>query len=81
MKFGLQTVPMRRKRTFSYLETASQQFLEGLPYRSPIEAVEAGERSLTEWCECLNRSRSLFGLHHDPLLEPDLTRWRQPQEA
>jgi hypothetical protein len=57
---------MNRKR-IGYLKYASQRFLVNLPYKAPIEAVQAGARSLREWCDCLNDARAFYGLTHEPL--------------
>lgn len=42
----------------SYLKRASKRFLAGTSYRSPVEAVEAGVRSLGEWAQMLEECRS-----------------------
>ena len=44
----------------AYLKSASRMFLEGSTHATPILAVMAGERSLREWCECLNYARFLY---------------------
>ena len=44
----------------AYLASASRMFLEGSTHATPILAVMAGERSLREWCECLNYARFLY---------------------
>jgi hypothetical protein len=44
------------KRT-SYMKRASQRFLEGTRFRSPVEAVEAGVRSLIDWTQLLAEER------------------------
>ncbi|HWG84474.1 MAG TPA: hypothetical protein VNT60_03235 [Deinococcales bacterium] len=41
----------------TYTEIAAQRFLEGLPYRSPVAAIEAGARTIQEWCEVLAEAR------------------------
>jgi hypothetical protein len=48
----------------AYLASASRMFLEGSMHATPMAAVMAGERSLREWCECLNYARFLYS---DPL--------------
>lgn len=40
-----------------YIRRASRRFLSGTPYRSPVEAVEHGVRSLEEWAKVLNEER------------------------
>jgi hypothetical protein len=44
-------------RRTSYLKRASRRFLEGTRFKAPVEAVEAGARSLTEWAEMLAEER------------------------
>jgi hypothetical protein len=44
-------------RRTSYLKRASRRFLEGTRFKAPVEAVEAGERSLTDWAEMLAEER------------------------
>jgi hypothetical protein len=44
-------------RRTSYMKRASQRFLEGTGFRSPVEAVESGERSLSAWTELLAEER------------------------
>ena len=44
----------------AYLTSASRMFLEGSTHTTPMAAVLAGERSLHEWCECLNYARFLY---------------------
>jgi hypothetical protein len=41
----------------AYIRRASRRFLSGTPYRSPVEAVEHGVRSLEEWARILNEER------------------------
>ena len=44
-------------RRTSYMKRACRRFLEGSRFRSPYEAVEAGERSLLSWTELLAQER------------------------
>jgi hypothetical protein len=44
----------------AYLASASRMFLEGLAHTTPLAAVISGERSLREWCDCLNYARFLY---------------------
>ena len=44
----------------AYLASASRMFLEGSSHATPLAAVIAGERSLREWCDCLNYARFLY---------------------
>jgi hypothetical protein len=57
---------MPRSKT-NYLSRARESFLENLPFGTPIEAVDAGVRSIQEWCDCLNETRAKYGLPHDPV--------------
>jgi hypothetical protein len=41
----------------NYLTRASRRFLSGTPYRSPVDAVTHGVRSLEEWAKVLNEER------------------------
>ena len=41
----------------SYMKRAAKRFLEGTSCRIPVEAVEAGIKSLTEWADILNDER------------------------
>jgi hypothetical protein len=54
------TVPKYSRRIMkriNYMRRATQRFLSGTKYRSPVEAVEAGVRSLTDWAEMLAEER------------------------
>ncbi len=44
------------KRT-NYMKRATQRFLEGTKFRTPVEAVEAGVRSLGDWADMLAEER------------------------
>jgi hypothetical protein len=44
-------------KRINYMKRATTRFLEGTKYRSPVEAVEAGVRSLTDWAEMLAEER------------------------
>jgi hypothetical protein len=44
-------------KRINYMKRATQRFLCGTKFRSPVEAVEAGERSLTDWAEMLAEER------------------------
>lgn len=45
-----------------YLREATQAFLSDMSFQTPAEAVEAGAKSVVEWCDCLNRVRGAYGL-------------------
>jgi hypothetical protein len=47
----------RLARSEGYLHAASRKFLEGTAFRSPVEAVESGAKSVLEWCDCLALAR------------------------
>ena len=46
-------------RRTSYMKRASQRFLFATKFRSPVEAVEAGARSLLDWTRLLAEERDL----------------------
>ena len=41
----------------NYMKRAAKRFLEGTSCRIPVEAVELGIKSLTEWVDILNDER------------------------
>ncbi len=43
----------RARRHETYLVTTRGIFLKGLPFNSPAEAVNAGARTIHEWCDVL----------------------------
>jgi hypothetical protein len=61
-----QALHMPRSKT-NYLSRARETFLENLSFGTPIEAVDAGARSIQDWCDCLNETRAQYGLPHDPV--------------
>ena len=44
-------------RKVNYMKRAAKRFLEGTNCRIPVEAVEQGIKSLTEWSDILNEER------------------------
>lgn len=52
---------LAKMRDENYLKLARQRFLIDLPFSTPNEAVEAGARSVTDWCLCLADAKSEFG--------------------
>ena len=52
---------LAKMRAMDYLQLARQRFLDGTSHRTPIEAVEAGTRSVFDWCVCLAEARSEVG--------------------
>jgi hypothetical protein len=67
LKLESHTEPMTRIRRLSYLQQARDMFLEGSTFRSPVDAVLSGERSIEEWCNCLNRIRMMYGMTVEPI--------------
>jgi len=49
----------------SYSQRAAKAFLSGLPYSSPAAAIEAGARTLTEWCATLDQARADAGIRSE----------------
>jgi RNA-binding protein YhbY len=41
----------------SYVDKAASAFLHGTPYRYPVQAIEAGAKTLDEWCSVLDEYR------------------------
>ena len=52
---------LAKMRDENYLKLARQRFLSDLPFSTPSEAVEAGARSVTDWCLCLADAKSESG--------------------
>jgi hypothetical protein len=52
---------LAKMRDANYLMLARMRFLNDLPYQTPNEAVEAGARTVTDWCMCLAEARSEVG--------------------
>ena len=50
------TVPVSEKAP--YFRVATRKFLKGTNSRSPVEAVESGERTIQEWCDLLEDARA-----------------------
>jgi hypothetical protein len=66
LKLGWHSWRMKSDTTEAYLVSASRMFLEGSTSPTPLAAVMAGERSLREWCECLNYARFLYSDSLEP---------------
>ena len=49
-----------------YTRRASREFLKGTPYRTPVDAVRAGVKSLEEWATVLGEERLRDGLERLP---------------
>jgi hypothetical protein len=60
---------MGSKGRVSYWAQARVQFLQGTRFRSPFEAVEAGARTVQEWCDLLASVKADSGVCAD--LEPE----------
>ena len=61
-------------KRISYLKRASQRFLQGTKFKSPIAAVEAGVRSLESWVEILIEEReneTQLSLEHRQRIRPN----------
>ena len=63
---------MASKGRVSYRAEARAQFLNGTRFRSPVEAVEAGARTVQEWCDLLASVKAESGVRTD--LEPETLR-------
>ncbi len=59
------------KRRETYMKEAAHRFLENSPFQTPADAVEAGVRSIAQWCDHLNLARAQYGLQHEPI-EPEM---------
>jgi hypothetical protein len=46
-----------KRTTQEYARLATQEFLEGTCFKTPVQAVEAGTRSIEQWCDCINAHR------------------------
>ena len=65
---------MGSKSRVSYWAEARAQFLKGTRFRTPFEAVEAGARTVQEWCDLLASAKAEPGLHSDLEPEPETSR-------
>jgi hypothetical protein len=54
---------MKHKRAVTYTQMAAIRFLENLPYHSPVAAIEAGDRTIQEWCDLLAETRQEHAGH------------------
>ena len=46
-----------KRTTQDHTKLATQEFLEGTRFKTPVQAVEAGKRSIEQWCDCINAHR------------------------
>jgi hypothetical protein len=51
-------------RKINYMKRAAKRFLAGTNFRIPVEVVEAGVKSLTEWVDILAEEREFDRLKH-----------------
>jgi hypothetical protein len=51
-------------RKINYMKRAAKRFLAGTTCRIPVEAVEAGIKSLTEWVDILAEEREFDRMKH-----------------
>jgi hypothetical protein len=58
-KFVITSVPNAPKRRPIYLSRARKRFLKGTSFESPVQAVEAGVRTLQEWALTLAEEREI----------------------
>ena len=49
--------PARRPRAETYIYLAHQMFLEGTDFQTPVDAVEAGAKTIEDWSDCLMQAR------------------------
>ena len=49
--------PARRPRAETYIYLAHQMFLEGTDFQTPVDAVEAGAKTIEDWSDCLAQAR------------------------
>ncbi len=51
-------------RKINYMKRAAKRFLFGTSFRIPVEVVEAGVKTLTEWVDILAEEREFDRLMH-----------------
>lgn len=47
----------------AYLREANRQFLRDSGFNAPVEAVEAGVKTIAQWCELLTAIRNAYNLN------------------
>ncbi len=52
---------LAKMRDMDYLNLARHRFLDGTGCRTPVEVVEAGMKSIFDWCNCLVEARLEVG--------------------
>jgi hypothetical protein len=51
-------------RKINYMKRAAKRFLAGTTFRVPVEVVEAGVKTLTEWVDILAEEREFDRMKH-----------------
>jgi hypothetical protein len=51
-------------KRINYMKRAAKRFLEGTKFRTPVDAVEAGARTLDQWADFLAEERELDALNN-----------------
>jgi hypothetical protein len=51
-------------RKINYMKRAAKRFLAGTTFRIPVEVVEAGVKTLTEWVDILAEEREFDRMKH-----------------
>lgn len=67
---------MTRKK---YMKLASRRFLEGTRFKAPIDAVEAGVRTLEQWADVLTQEREAQSALLYELAQSKMTGTIQPK--
>jgi hypothetical protein len=49
-----------KRSSEDYGKIARIDFLRGTKFRTPVEAVESGARSIEDWCDCLAAHRQKY---------------------
>jgi hypothetical protein len=58
---------VRKKHT--YIDRARGRFLEGTPFRYPVDAVDAGVKTMAEWCDLLLEERQADSTNLEEVIE------------
>ncbi len=66
-------------RKINYMKRAAKRFLAGTSFRIPVEVVEAGVKTLTEWVDILSEEREFDRMKHLESQARKATRVRQYQ--
>jgi hypothetical protein len=57
------------RKHLEYIDRARGRFLEGTPFRYPVDAVAAGVKTLTEWCDLLLEERQADSTNLEEVIE------------